>query len=101
MLRAMEVFRDDTQVTLGPCPGCELWQVDYTNEVALQWIELRVREEEDLEFGSEEPVALTTSIETDTSAWHDVIEEVLREHLDECPHLQRLLAAEGLASLYT
>jgi hypothetical protein len=58
------------EVVIGPCPGCQSWQVDYTHEVAAQ-------------FG--EP-----SVES-TQPFADVVEDILAEHLAECPHLQLLL----------
>ena len=54
-------------VTLGPCPGCELWQLDYTYEVAAQW--------------------------QTPSLWHEAVEQILAEHLQECPHLQAIIDA--------
>lgn len=52
-------------VVLGPCPGCLLWQVDYTDEAMLS-------------FGTPE-------------AFEAVIEALLQEHLADCEHLQALL----------
>jgi len=51
-------------VVLGPCPGCESWQLDYSSDVAeaLGVVDL-----------------------------HDVVEHALQEHLAECVHLQLLL----------
>lgn len=97
----MDVVRDEEidLVTIGPCPGCELWQLEYTQKVASEFIRLVVREEAIQEFWREEPVALATNIETDASEWHAVIEDALREHLDECPHLRRLIEAEGMGHL--
>lgn len=59
-------------VVLGPCPGCELWQVDYSYKVAQEFIQMA-----DGSF--------------DTSLFHEAVEELLREHLDECLHLQILV----------
>jgi hypothetical protein len=58
----MEVTSWGQQVCLGPCPGCGNWQVDYDPHLFVSYAQC-VR----------------------------VVETVLREHLDECPHLQRLL----------
>ncbi len=102
----MDVLREDLQpgeelVTLGPCPGCELWQLDYTTSVAQQWITLDMETHEVYELASEDPVQTMTYPVPNLSAWHEVVEDALREHLDECLHLQRLLEAEGLTDLYT
>jgi len=57
-------------VVLGSCPGCLNWQLDY------------------------EPVVFA-SYEQSVA----VIESVLREHLDECLHLQRALGPRVLQGL--
>lgn len=54
----------DYEVVLGPCPGCECWQVDYTQDVAAA-------------MGLE--------------PFREAVEFLLQEHLDECPHLQLVL----------
>lgn len=59
-------------VALGPCPGCQLWQLEYTDAVAGQY-------------------AMLTPTGLDLSAWYQVIEEALAEHLNECPHLQAII----------
>ena len=59
-------------VILGPCPGCQLWQLEYDDQAALSY-------------------AMITSTGIDLSAWHEAVESALQEHLDECLHLQRLL----------
>lgn len=53
-------------VILGPCPGCELWQVDYADDVTMLY---------------------ATDVE-----WHEIVESVLTDHLVECVHLQRFVA---------
>ena len=74
-------------VVLGPCPGCESWQLDYTREVASGFYEAVV---DDLyEIGFEGPVASVQH--WDSSLFREVVEDLLQEHLAECPHLQLLL----------
>lgn len=99
MIGEIGVYRDESGAVLGPCPGCELWQVDYTNAVAQEWITIRSVSEDVFEMSSEEPIDSFPRLEADTSAWHQVIEDILMEHLRECAHLQRLLAEEGRADL--
>lgn len=70
----MGVFRAEQpeyDVVLGPCPGCELWQVDYTQQAAFSY-----------------GLGLT---------FRGVLERVIREHLQECVHLQGLLGPEETA----
>lgn len=62
-------------VVLGPCPGCDDWQLDYTDEVA----------EEYQRPSWEDPNTFTIR------DFRAVIEEVLAEHLAECPHLRDLI----------
>lgn len=58
----MDVTTWEQSVVVGPCPGCQNWQVDYAPATFVSYAQC---------------VA--------------VVESVIREHLDECPHLQRLL----------
>lgn len=99
MFGSIGVFRDEGSTTLGPCPGCELWQLDYTNAVAQEWITIRSVTEDVFEMSSEEPVDSFPRLEADASAWHEVVEDALRDHLRECDHLQRLLVEEGRGDL--
>lgn len=69
-------------VVLGPCPGCDSWQLDYHDEVAQQFVRLLPGEDGSL-----------ASIQIDTSPFHEVIEDALREHLTQCPHLRDLVEA--------
>jgi hypothetical protein len=71
-------------VVLGPCPGCEAWQLDYTDAVAREFVELRF--EHQYELGAEEPAFSTPVV--DFSSFHAVVEDLLQEHLAQCPHLQ-------------
>lgn len=68
-------------VVLGPCPGCDSWQLDYTDEVAQQFVRLVEAPGEPL------------GMRIDIQPWHDVIEDALREHMTECPHLRDLVEA--------
>ena len=52
-------------VILGPCPGCEMWTVQYDRDV-------------EMSFGS-------------AAAFAEVIEEILADHLDECRGLQEII----------
>lgn len=58
-------------VVLGPCPGCESWQLDYTDAAAGT-------------FHTGE-------------AFYAVIEDLLGDHLEECPHLRQLLAEDEIS----
>lgn len=82
----MDTFRripledtDTADVVIGLCPGCELWQVDYTNAVQQQYMKMRTLR------------SIPPSVQVDPTEWHDLIEDILAEHLMECRHLQRLL----------
>lgn len=55
-------------VLIGPCPGCQSWQLDYTDDVLADYAEYW----------------LVTPAE--------LLEDLLREHAAECPHLRELLA---------
>ena len=70
-------------VVLGPCPGCQLWQLDYTYEVASSFTSVGFNPGEQLDYSE----ALTV----DSSAFYEAVEDALHEHLNECPHLQRAL----------
>ena len=77
MLRVMHMgvtrlHEPAVDVVLGPCPGCQLWQIDYSYRVAQEFIQMV-----DGSF--------------DVRPFHQAVEELLREHLDECPHLQLLV----------
>ena len=69
-------------VVLGPCPGCDSWQLDYTDEVAQQYARLLPGEDGSL-----------AGIRVDTRPFHDLIETILQEHAAECPHLRDLVEA--------
>lgn len=68
------------------CPGCELWQLDYTDAVAATYAEIRLERIE--EFGGE--VVETTPF-VDPSPWYALVEDILQEHYDECVHLRLLV----------
>lgn len=73
-LTRMEVTYDvpedvDADVVLGPCPGCLMWQLDYTQEVA-QSLGLR--------------------------GFHEFVDEVLGQHVLDCPDLVELLEELGV-----
>lgn len=67
--------RPEYTVVLGPCPGCDDWQVDYTDEVRDSYSRPTI----------ENPTTFTVG------DFHQVIEDVLQEHLNECPHLRDLV----------
>ena len=75
-MKQMRVQRREADVVLGPCPGCDEWQLDYTDEVARQFVILR-------------PSA-SGGVEADTTEWHAAVEHILQEHMLECPHLRDL-----------
>lgn len=52
------------RVTIGPCPGCESWQVDYDIDHLLDTLTL--------------------------NEFYEMLEGALREHYDECAHLRKL-----------
>lgn len=66
----------DQVTVLGPCPGCDNWQVDYTNGALQPYVR---------------SVLGANGIEADMTDFYAVIEAVLQEHLDECPHLRDLV----------
>lgn len=78
---------DKAEVVLGLCPGCELWQVDYTHEVQQQYVTLKRVPNGVVSSNA----AAMFSAEPDLSEWYELIEDVMAEHLMQCPHLQRLL----------
>lgn len=84
-MREMQALRapvtKPADVVLGPCPGCDSWQVDYTDAAVEQFIQLV--------FDPDEPLQMRV----DMQPWHDVIEDVLFEHMTECPHLRDLVVA--------
>lgn len=65
-------------VVLGPCPGCDDWQVDYSNEVAESYTVVLGRAEDGGLRYTQQPFL-------------NVLEFVLREHMHECPHLKDLV----------
>lgn len=65
LMESRRRYNESYNVVLGPCPGCDLWQVDYTDAVQLS-------------YGT-------------YPAFCDALEGVLAEHLDECPELQLIL----------
>lgn len=80
---SMPTRRREADVVFGPCPGCDSWQLDYTYDVAQEFIALRpVPRESELE----------QPYEVDLQPFHDAVEEILQEHYDECPHLRDLVA---------
>jgi len=79
----LAVERTKDHVVLGPCPGCTLWTLEYDDQTAQSYYMIRVV---DIEV---EPVGSFPEI--DTSPFHEVIEDALREHLEECAGLQSLL----------
>ena len=84
-MRQMQALRAPTTKpadgVLGPCPGCDAWQLDYTDEVAQRFV--RLVPDESQPFGHR----------IDTKPFYDVIEDALREHMAECPHLRDLVEA--------
>lgn len=89
---AFRVQEQQYEVVLGPCPGCQSWQIDYTSEAASSYAGWEMPEVH--EFGREEAILLDPVV--DMRPFHEVIEDALREHLEECPHLQQLVGELGL-----
>ena len=58
----MPAERVGFEVTLGPCPGCFCWQLEYNLN----------------DFASVELL-------------YEVVEDALQDHLDECPGLQEIV----------
>jgi len=54
----------ESDVVLGPCPGCESWQLDYSKDVVSA---------------------------LGVASFYEAVEGILQDHLVECPHLQQLL----------
>jgi len=86
MMETLRLMEKQYDVVLGPCPGCQLWQLDYTYTAAQTYTSIRISEM--FEFGSSDPV---TFPDIDISGFHEAVESALQEHLEECPHLQRAL----------
>jgi Fe-S oxidoreductase len=63
----IETFVDEGTTVLGPCPGCTLWTVQYDH-------------------------AMVVADYWSTADFHEDIEALLREHLDECAALQEYVA---------
>ena len=86
-MREMQALRapatKPADVVLGPCPGCDSWQVDYTDEVAQTYVQVV--------YDPDEPLGRRI----DVQPFYDVIEDALREHAEECPHLRDLIEAYG------
>lgn len=80
------LHESQADVVLGPCPGCQLWQLDYTYEAAGSFLKLNERERLALRQGQH-----LSDLIVDASAFYDAVEEILSQHLQECPHLQRAL----------
>jgi hypothetical protein len=70
-------------VVLGPCPGCDAWQIDYTQRVVQEYVVM-------LEDGTDPDTGLLR-LKVDLSAFHNELEALLQEHVDECPHLRDLV----------
>lgn len=79
MMPARRRDAPSADVVLGPCPGCDSWQVDYTDEVAREFAKLQPGPD--------------LGLEVDMAEWYLAIEGVLEEHAAECPHLQDLINA--------
>ena len=73
-------FKNRTyDVVLGPCPGCDNWQLDYTYEVMDEFLEPTNHQSNSLTLRS----------------FRAALEGILEEHLAECPHLKDLLIERG------
>lgn len=62
---------------LGPCPGCDNWQLDYTQRAATSyagWV-----------------IGVEQMPRVDLTPFYAVIEQALQEHMAECPHLRDLV----------
>lgn len=81
MMKSQRREGQHADVVLGPCPGCDAWQVDYTDEVAHEYMRLYT------------PPRPELGIQVDPTEWHELLEFILAEHATECPHLQDLIAA--------
>lgn len=85
MERFEKIALEDTpvaDVVLGLCPGCELWQVDYTNAVRDSYVWWQ--HQRNFKTGEVRSVPIFDE-------WHELIEDLMAEHVLECVHLQRLL----------
>lgn len=79
MMKAQRREGQHADVVLGPCPGCDAWQLDYTDAVAHEYMRLFT------------PPRPELGIQVDPTEWHELLESILAEHAAECPHLQDLL----------
>lgn len=62
----------EADVILGLCPGCFAWQCDYTYDVAGTYF-------------------FNPDRESTRSGFHDVVEDVLQQHVYDCPGLQSIV----------
>ena len=67
-------------VVLGPCPGCDSWQLDYTYEAMDEFLT---------------PIPDLATNSYTLRPFRAALEEILAEHLAECPHLKDLLIERG------
>jgi hypothetical protein len=74
-MNARRFNRPSYSVVLGPCPGCDDWQLDYTNEVMDSYSRPVVGEDGTFTVAD----------------FRQVIEDILQEHMRECPHLRDLV----------
>lgn len=83
MFPPLRIYRDEDLTILGPCPGCEAWQLSYHTQVVGEFAVMRVMvvDQETNQVG----------VRVDLQPFYEVIEEALQSHLDECLHLQRFL----------
>ena len=86
-LRPLRFGRESEYNVVMSCPGCDLWQIDYTDEVAQTYCQIEMVTIEEL--GSAEPINLGPTV--DSSPWYALVESLLQDHYDECVHLRRLM----------
>lgn len=76
---------------LGPCPGCDAWQLDYTQRVATSYANWTVERTEIYFPGDNHPTRFEQMPQPDIAPFYAVIERALEEHMAECPHLRDLV----------
>lgn len=86
-----DVEHEGLTTVLGPCPGCDNWQLEYTDRVRKSYANWTV-ERTDMYFpGEDRPMKFAGAANVDESAFYAAVEEALQEHMAECPHLRDLV----------
>lgn len=80
--------REPSLVVLGPCRGCLDWQLEYSDDVALEFCAIS--------WDRSDPEAPKPVI--DAQGFRDALESVLYDHMQECVVLNDYVRALGIAA---